>query len=454
MDGFKEQLKYSIRLRLSFWLCLAITAAALATGTFSYYGAFDEANEMQDDILRQVAALVGQQPKLAQVLATSRKDADRESNLIVQPLLERAADGQAGAALALPTALKDGLQTVDVQGEFYRVMAKTLQDGQRFAVSQQTQVRDEIARDSALRALLPWLILVPVLLLIVADLVRKMLRPVTTLATEVQKRGEHDLQPLPARNLPLEIRPFVTAINGLLGRVERAMDTQRRFVADAAHELRSPLTALSLQAERVEAAEMSPEARERVRTLRQGIERGRHLLDQLLSLARAQNGAAPVASVSLHAICRRVLEDLLPLAEAKGIDLGMQPGQDAHVMGSETDLTALVRNLVDNAIRYTPSGGRVDLVVAETEQHTLLQIEDSGPGIPAHERQRVLDPFYRVLGSQQTGSGLGLSIVKMVLERLNGRIELSDATKFAHGLSVTVRLPRPSFSSTFVRAVD
>jgi two-component system OmpR family sensor kinase len=149
-----------------------------------------------------------------------------------------------------------------------------------------------------------------------------------------------------------------------------------------------------------------------------------------------------------------VLEDLLPLAEAKGIDLGMQPGQDAHVTGSETDLTALVRNLVDNAIRYTPSGGRVDLVVAETEQHTLLQIEDSGPGIPAHERQRVLDPFYRVLGSQQTGSGLGLSIVKMVLERLNGRIELSDATKFAHGLSVTVRLPRPSFSSTFVRAVD
>jgi two-component system OmpR family sensor kinase len=454
MDGFKEQLKYSIRLRLSFWLCLAITAAALATGTFSYYGAFDEANEMQDDILRQVAALVGQQPKLAQVLATSRKDADRESNLIVQPLLERAADGQAGAALALPTALKDGLQTVEVEGEFYRVMAKTLQDGQRFAVSQQTQVRDEIARDSALRALLPWLILVPVLLLIVADLVRKMLRPVTTLATEVQKRGEQDLQPLPARNLPLEIRPFVTAINGLLGRVARAMDTQRRFVADAAHELRSPLTALSLQAERVEAAEMSPEARERVRTLRQGIERGRHLLDQLLSLARAQNGAAPVASVSLHAICRRVLEDLLPLAEAKGIDLGMQPGQDAHVTGSETDLTALVRNLVDNALRYTPSGGRVDLVVAETEQHTLLQIEDSGPGIPAHERQRVLDPFYRVLGSQQTGSGLGLSIVKMVLERLNGRIELSDATKFAHGLSVTVRLPRPSFSSTFVRAVD
>jgi two-component system, OmpR family, sensor kinase len=312
MDGLKERLrerlKYSVQLRLSLWLSIAISASALAAGVYSYGGAFREANELQDDILRQVAALVRQQPGFAQAFATRAKGADPESALIVQPLSHEVQDRAGGVALALPPLLKDGLQTVRVGATSYRVLINTLPDGQRIAVSQETRVRDEIARDSALRAVLPWLVLVPILLAIVARLVRKMLGPVTQLAREVDQRGEQELHPLPARNLASEIRPFVTAINSLLGRVSQAMEAQRRFLADAAHELRSPMTALSLQAERLEATEMSGQLRERVRTLRQGIERGRHLLDQLLDLARAQSGpVSPLQSVSLSAVCRRVL---------------------------------------------------------------------------------------------------------------------------------------------------
>lgn len=444
MDGLAAKLKDSIRLRLSFWLSVAIVGLALVASVLSYVGASAEANELQDDTLRQVAALVRQRPAFAQALASRAKDADPESRLIVQSLAGLPVD-DAHAALALPAMLSDGVQTANVGGVSYRVLVRTLADGSRIAVSQQTEVRDEIARDSALRALLPLLLLVPVLLLIVAHLVRKMLGPVATLSHDVDARSQHELHALETRPVPSEIRPFITAINRLLARVDQAMKAQHRFVADAAHELRSPMTALSLQAERLEAADMSGEARERLHQLRHGIERGRHLLDQLLGLARVQGAAGtPAASVSLQKACRVVLEGLLPLAEARGIDLGMTPGTDAsvNVMAAEIDVIAVVRNLVDNAIRYIPPGGRIDVRVATEGALAIVQVEDNGPGIPVHERGRVLDRFYRVLGTDQAGSGLGLSIVQAVVERLGGRIEIDDSPTFGHGLRVKVILQR------------
>ena len=181
------------------------------------------------------------------------------------------------------------------------------------------------------------------------------------------------------------------------------MTTQRRFVADAAHELRSPLTALSLQAERLASVEMPSLARERLQLLRRGIERGRKLIDQLLGLASAQSAInGRVETVSVHGVYRRVLEDLLPLAEDKAIDIGLEGGPDRQVLISQEDLLTLVKNLVDNAIRYTPQGGRVDLSVAQVQDEILLQFSDSGPGIAVAERERVFDPFHR---------GLGLSLI-------------------------------------------
>ena len=243
--------------------------------------------------------------------------------------------------------------------------------------------------------------------------------------------------------LPAEVRPFAVAINRLLARVSQSMESQRRFVADAAHELRSPLTAMSLQAERLAEAEMSSVARERLTVLRQGIERGRSLLDQLLTLAKVQSAAdSPKSPVSVQSIYRRVLEDLMPLAEAKHIDIGVEGTQDAEVWASELDMIALVKNLVDNAIRYTPEEGRVDLSVGVSEEKAELRVRDSGPGIPLAERDRVFDPFYRTLGSEQIGSGLGLSIVQTIAHRIGAEIRLDfvDETQQT-GLKVSVIVP-------------
>jgi two-component system OmpR family sensor kinase len=445
MDGLKRRLNESVQLKLSFTLSLAILVVAIVAGVFSFLSAFDEAHELQDDVLRQVAQLMDRQRLSPAAPPTDArlKDADEESRVIVQRLgaVNPSTVGvDAGGVLPLPATLADGLQTLEVGGETFRVLVKTTASGERIAVAQESGFRNEIARDGALRTVMPFLILVPVLLLIVADLVRKLFQPIAALSKEIDQRAEQELHPVEDRHLPVEVRPFAVAINRLLVRVGQSMDSQRRFVADAAHELRSPLTALSLQAERLANAEMSDLARERLTVLRQGIERGRSLLDQLLTLAKAQSATdVPKSPVSVQAIYRRVLEDLMPLAEVKQIDIGIEGTQDAEVWASEMDMIAVVKNLVDNAIRYTPQGGRVDLSVEVAGRSIKLFIQDNGPGIPHVERDRVFDPFYRTLGSKQVGSGLGLSIVHTIARRLGAEIQLDYVDETLEtGLRVTV----------------
>ncbi len=450
MDGLKRRLNESVQLKLSFTLSLAILAVAIVAGVFSFFSAFVEAHERKDYLMRQVAQLIDRQrlSPAAPTTDTRLKDVDEESHVIVQRLGEAnpnpsAADVDAGGALPLPTTLTDGLHTLEVGGETFRVLVKTTAAGERIAVAQESGFRNEIARDAALRTVMPFLILMPVLLLIVADLVRKMFRPIAALSKEIDDRAEQELHPIEDRHLPVEVRPFAVAINRLLARVGQSMESQRRFVADAAHELRSPLTAMSLQAERLADAEMSELARERLTVLRQGIERGRSLLDQLLTLAKAQSAInLPKAPVSVQSIYRRVLEDLMPLAEAKDIDIGVEGTQDAEVWASELDMITVVKNLVDNAIRYTPEGGRVDLSVKVSQGKAELHIQDNGPGIPLAERDRVFDPFYRTLGSEQIGSGLGLSIVQTIAHRIGAEIRLDFADEVQQaGLHVTVIVP-------------
>lgn len=448
MDGFKRRLNESLQLKLSVTLSLAILVVALVAGVFSFLSAFDEAHELQDDGLRQMAQLMDRQ-HLSPASPTTDvrpKDANEESRVIVQQLGEAnpsVADVDAGGTLPLPASLADGLHNLEVGGETFRVLVKTTAAGERIAVAQESGFRDEIARDGALRTVMPFLILVPVLLLIVADLVRKMFRPIAALSKEIDLRADQELHPVEYQHLPVEVRPFALAINRLLARVGQSMESQRRFVADAAHELRSPLTAMSLQAERVADAEMSNLARERLAVLRQGIERGRSLLNQLLTLAKAQSVTdLPRSPVSVQGVYRRVLEDLMPLAEAKHIDIGVEGMQDTEVWASELDMIAVVKNLVDNAIRYTPQGGRVDLSVGVSQGKVELRIQDNGPGIPLAERDRVFDPFYRMLGSEQIGSGLGLSIVQTIAHRIGAEIRLDFADDVQQtGLVVTIIAP-------------
>jgi two-component system OmpR family sensor kinase len=447
MDGLKKRLNESVQLKLSFTLSLAILLVAIVAGIFSFLSAYDESHELQDDVLRQVAQLTDHQ-RLSPDEPTGDsflKEVDEESRVIVQRLRAphaSSASVEKGVVLRLPTTLADGWHMIEVSGKTFRVLVKTLGTGERIAVAQESGFRNEIARDGALRTVMPFLILVPVLLLIVTDLVRKMFRPVAKLSQEIDQRTEQELHPVEAINLPVEVRPFAVAINRLLARVDQSMESQRRFVADAAHELRSPLTALSLQAERLAQAEMSDVAKDRLTVLRKGIERGRSLLDQLLTLAKAQSATnSPPSPVSVLGVYRRVLEDLMPLAQAKHIDIGLEDVEDVEIWASELDMFTVVKNLVDNAIRYTPEGGRVDLSVKLSVGMVELRIRDNGPGIPLAERDRVFDPFYRTLGSQQIGSGLGLAIVQTIANRIGAqiRLEFSDSLQQT-GLTVLVNV--------------
>ncbi len=444
MDGFEGPIVASLRFRLSVWLTLVIVIIAAAAGVISFVSATDEAHDMQDHQLRQTGYLISRLDAVpSSPLARERAgDVDFDARVVVRFL--QTGDGRpadtAPRAPVFSNLLSDGLQTVFVGREQWRVFVKTNAKGVRVAVAQQTTVRDAAARASALRTLMPILLLVPALVLLVGVLLRQMFKPFKTLADELGRRTEADLGPIDHAGLPSEVWPFVVAINALLVRIGRSLAVQRRFIADAAHELRSPLTAMSLQAERLGAANMPGEARIRLNALSAGLQRTRTLLDQLLTLARTQESRSePASENSLRQVIRDVLEDLIPIAEAKDIDLGVIGDADGMVAARSVDLKVLVKNLLDNAVRYTPDGGRVDITVLNDGGRVTLQVDDTGPGIAPEERERVFDSFYRVLGNGEIGSGLGLAITRTVAEHLEATIELSDARAPESGLRVLVR---------------
>jgi two-component system OmpR family sensor kinase len=452
MDGLQGRLTNSLQFRLAAALSALIITLALGAGAFSFWTAFEEANELQDDQLRQMAALIDRhEVPVAQLQpGASEQGADPDLEFVVQVIGGSAGNAVAGGGLflsLLPPTLADGLQTAVVGKESWRLFVRPLHTGAKLVVGQQIAARDEIARHGALRTVLPLLALVPVLLLLVGVVVRQTLKPILALSGELDRRNENDLAALREDGVPNEIRPFTASINRLLGRVTRSMDVQRRFVADAAHELRTPLTVLSLQAEALASKELPDNARDRLVSLRRGIQRARSLLEQLLTLARFE--AATVATthptpVSAMAAVRTIIEEQLPLAEAKHIDLGVVgDGEDALVHVRDVELHSLLRNLIDNALRYTPPGGRVDVGLKADADGVTVEVADSGPGIPAGERERVFDPFYRVLGTDADGSGLGLSIVKTLAERMGITVKLDDARSGAGlgGLRVRVSFP-------------
>jgi two-component system OmpR family sensor kinase len=240
------------------------------------------------------------------------------------------------------------------------------------------------------------------------------------------------------------VRPLVQELNLLFGRVRTAFDTQQNFVADAAHELRTPLAALKLQVQSLERSDQradSAEARKlAISRLSAGIERATRLVEQLLVLARQEASAAPHQPVVLADLAKRAVADLIGVAQNKHIDLGLQRADGGEVEGQPEALMILLRNLVDNAIKYTPSGGTVDVSVAAEQGALSVTVEDSGPGIPPEERERVFDRFYRVPGSDAAGSGLGLAIIKSIAERHGATLTLGASERLG-GLAATVRFP-------------
>ena len=435
MHHFIQTLKQSLQVRISIALILMFLPLSIIAGAFSYYQTYHEAEELQDDLLRQTAAYIN--PK-----TTDYTQIGSENHILIQTF------GQEDT-VPLSDTLGEGFHTIkggvddddgDDDDEYRAYIHQTPQG--KIAVLQETEYRDDLAATAAYQSVLPLLIALPLMILLTVWITYRAMRPVKTLSASLGKRRSDDLSPLDGEGVPSEIQGFVTAINQLLQRTGENIRRQQRFIADAAHELRSPLTALSLQAERLTKLPQSDEAREQTGLILQSIQRNRHLLEQLLTHARAQGSETQrnLTDISLQAQFRRVLQELMPLALNKQQDIGVAVENDLRIRADDTEIYTLIKTFTDNAIRYTPAGGRIDIGFSETPTTLTIWVEDDGPGIPAAERSRVTDAFYRILGTEQQGTGLGLSIADAIAKRYGGKLILADSRNFAHGLLIQAEL--------------
>ena len=436
MHHFIQTLKQSLQVRISIALILMFLPLSIIAGAFSYYQTYHEAEELQDDLLRQTAAYIN--PK-----TTDYTQIGSENHILIQTF------GQEDT-VPLSDTLGEGFHTIkggvdddddDDDDDEYRAYIRQTPQG-KIAVLQETEYRDDLAATAAYQSVLPLLIALPLMILLTVWITYRAMRPVKTLSASLGQRRSDDLSPLDGEGVPSEIQGFVTAINQLLQRTGENIRRQQRFIADAAHELRSPLTALSLQAERLTKLPQSDEAREQTGLILQSIQRNRHLLEQLLTHARAQGSETQrnLTDISLQAQFRRVLQELMPLALNKQQDIGVAVENDLRIRADDTEIYTLIKTFTDNAIRYTPAGGRIDIGFSETPTTLTIWVEDDGPGIPAAERSRVTDAFYRILGTEQQGTGLGLSIADAIAKRYGGKLILADSRNFAHGLLIQAEL--------------
>ena len=434
----------SLRARLTGALLLAVLAFAALQAAVTYRTARAETEALFDAQMQRIAlSLSGSLGAGALSDDAPAADTPAAREMIIQiwradgVMLYRSPQGR-----LLPPQTVIGFSDTVAGGEPYRIYALRTAT-QVVQVAQQTEARGRMAGQLALRAVLPVALLAPVLMLIVWWVVGRAIGPIERVRRQVAARRPDDLAPLPTAGLPAEVRPLVGEMNGLLTRLSAAWDALTHFTADAAHELRSPLAALRLQAQSLQRAPDDATRAIATERLLAGIDRATRLVEQLLALAR-QEGAgegAELVSLDLTALARNALADAEPEAARHAIALTLD-APTAHVVlrADEAALDVLLRNLLGNALRHTPPGGQVRVGVREEASVIDLTVEDSGPGIAPDERARVLDRFYRVPGTPGHGSGLGLAIVRAIAERHGAALTL-DASPTLGGLRVMLRWP-------------
>ena len=306
--------------------------------------------------------------------------------------------------------------------------------------------RSRLATEIIKGVMLPQFVILPVAVLLVWLALARGIAPLNELQQRIRRRESHDLSPIDEREAPEEVSPLVRAINDLLARLDRSISAQKHFLADAAHQLKTPLAGLRTQAElaqrEIDAGQVDPQAlKKSLQQIARSSQRAAHMVNQLLAMARAENAeqATQHPAVNMARLATEAVRDLVPRALEKRIDLGYEgPETDRAtarrtrgplVRGQPVLLRELIRNLVDNALNYTPAGGTVTVRVVDDPfgQVVVVQVEDSGPGIPAAEREKVFQPFYRALGTNVDGSGLGLAIVAEIAAQHGATVALEDA---------------------------
>jgi len=436
----------SIRRTLLVWLLAGLAAIGILATAATYVAARYEIGELLDLQLKQLAystriddLVRGRQPGFDPRSATGGSGVTE----LVTQIWDR--DGVLvywSRPLGLPLPATSGYSTVHLNDRDWRVYT-LVQGTHALQVAQAQDEREAIATKTALRTLLPFAVLIPVFGMVIWLAVGRGLRPLSAMSRAVAKRRPDALAPLAERDLPAELQPLASSLNDLLARLDAALGAQRRFTADAAHELRTPLAALKLQLDMARRAGDVPARLAAYDDLEAGVERAAHLVDQLLTLARVEPEALATraADCDLVALAKEAIVARGALAAEKRVDLGLAREAPVPVRGDPASLAILLSNLLDNALRYTPAGGKVDVAIDDGGGAAVLTVADTGPGIPAEERDRVFDRFFRGAGNRAPGSGLGLSIVKRIADAHRATITF-DAPAQGSGLVVTVRFPR------------
>lgn len=423
-------------------LLLGLTGGALgcvlAAGGLLYALADHEADEQSDQRLRQLAWSLPLQSPVAWRLPYEH-DPDDRFDVQAWDAGGRPVHVSATAPV-LPLAQPRGYDMVLFHGQRWRVYTDLVY-GYHVQVSQPIAIRQRQAAHMALRIAPPLLLLLPAMAVLIWLVVGRAMRPLEWLTHAVRGRSPTALQALDATGLPPDLHPIVVALNGLLNKVEDAMVSQRNFVADAAHELRSPLTALKLQLQLAERAADDNARQSAFRKLHERLDRATHLVQQLTTLARQEQRAATAERVDcdLLNVARQVIADYAPLASSRDINLNLVASAAMPLRAHPDSLATMLANLVDNALRYTQTGGKVEVTVGLHAGVPYLRVADNGPGVPAASRERLFDRFYRPDGNEQWGCGLGLAIVKSAADAHQASLQL-DANA-GGGLVVSVLFP-------------
>lgn len=419
----------SLRSRLITALTFLVLVVVIGTAAWTYHRAFVEAKESQDGLLSRVAEIVSAPG--TQFVQSSLEQTPSQSGLVVEEL------DQSAKSTGLPAISKDGLTTVATQDGRQRVMVQTLSDGRRIAVAQPIAVRDDAVHETLLSTMLPIVLGAPILIFVAWLVVTWALKPVDALRRELERRDDGALDPLPRTKVPSELAHFLDALETHHLRASEVLEGQRRFAAEAAHELRTPVAAVSLQAEHLLADDSDVDRAQRQGELSEGLARLRALCEQLLVLG--DQTPQQDRRVPLDDIIRSVAGDFLSLADDMQTDVLWDLSDAGRCSVPEAGTRSVLQNLVGNAIRYAGAGGSID--VSAHREHDVLRLEvlDHGPGI--REPERALNAFHREAGQDTPGTGLGLAIAVRTLARLGGELHLLPRPDGDHGTLARVTIP-------------
>ncbi len=412
----------SLKRELNRWIIITALFFVLLGTAISGMIAYNQARELQDNTLLEIASLIkaGKLNESRMIHHDIAKD-----TIIINEL------GPNQHIPIMPLDAKDGFHTMLLDNQRWRMLViSQSKNKRRYSIAQQTKIRDEIALKNSLAVLIPLLLLVSMMLIVIHFVIKRQFKQLSNLANIVDQQDSMNPQELTQEEIPVEITPFINSINGLLIRIRSTLNKQQRFIADAAHELRTPITALSLQVENL-TSNNEGNAQEIHQQLQQGIHRISTLITQLLNLARLQNDhQVDKQKISFNSIINESISNLFPLAERKEIDLGViKQEENIIITDIQEKLSQLVFNAIDNAINYTPKGGKVDISLYTQNNSVIFLVEDNGIGIPENELEHVTEPFYRVNETHATGNGLGLAISNEIAQQLGGKIEIKNRKK-------------------------